>query len=59
MGQKDPLENEMATHCKYSCVGNPRTKEPGGLQSMGLQRVERDWAHTETTYISIYKSVTH
>ena len=25
---------------QYSCLGNPWTEEPGGLQSMGLQRVE-------------------
>ena len=24
---------------QYSCLENPRTEEPGGLQSMGLQRV--------------------
>ena len=24
---------------QYSCLENPMTKEPGGLQSMGLQRV--------------------
>ena len=26
----------------YSCLENPWTEEPGGLQSMGLQRVGRD-----------------
>ena len=25
---------------QYSCLGNPWTEEPGGLQSMGLQRVD-------------------
>ena len=29
---------------QYSCVGNPWTEELGGLQSMGSQRVEYDWA---------------
>ena len=24
---------------QYSCLGNPWTEEPGGLQSVGLQRV--------------------
>ena len=27
----------------YSCLGNPWTEEPGGLQSMGSQRVRHDW----------------
>ena len=27
---------------QYSCLGNPWTEEPGGLQSMGLQRVIYD-----------------
>ena len=26
----------------YSCLGNPWTEEPGGLQSIGLQRVGHD-----------------
>ena len=35
----------------YSCLGDPWTEEPGGLQSMGLQRVGHDWVtntHTHT-----------
>ena len=24
---------------QYSCLGNPQTEEPGGLQSVGSQRV--------------------
>ena len=31
---------------QYSCLGIPWTEEPGGLQSMGYQRVRHDWAHT-------------
>ena len=27
-----------------SCLGNSRTEDPGGLQSMGSQRVRHDWA---------------
>ena len=27
---------------QYSCLGNPMTEEPGGLQSMVLQRVGHD-----------------
>ena len=35
-GWEDPLGEEMATHL-CSCLRNPRTEEPGGLQSMVLQ----------------------
>ena len=27
---------------KHSCLGNPWAEEPGGLQSMGLQRIGHD-----------------
>ena len=42
LGQEDPLEEGMATH---SCILAWRilwTEEPGGLQSMGLQRDGHD-----------------
>ena len=42
LGQEDPLEKGVAT---YSCIlvwEIPRTGEPGGLQSMGSQKVEHD-----------------
>ena len=32
----------MATHSSILAWRNPETEEPGGLQSMGLQRVEQD-----------------
>ena len=41
--QKDPLENEMATHSSVLAWRIPWTEEPGGLQSTGLQRVRHDW----------------
>ena len=31
------------TPLQYSCLENPMAEEPGGLQSMGLQRVGHDW----------------
>ena len=37
--QEDPLEKEMATHSSTLAWRIPGTKEPGGLQSMGLHRV--------------------
>ena len=36
---EDPLEKEMATHSSILTWKIPWTEEPGGLQSMGLQRV--------------------
>ena len=47
VGQEDPLDEEMATHSSILAL-IPWTEEPGRLQSMGSQRVEHDWAHTET-----------
>ena len=42
LGEDDPLEKEMATHSSILAWEVPRTEEPGGLQSMGLQRVGHD-----------------
>ena len=38
LGQEDPLEKGMATHSSILAWRIPWTEEPGGLQSMGLQR---------------------
>ena len=40
MGQEDPLEKEMATHSSILVWRIPWTEEPGGLQTMGPQRVK-------------------
>ena len=42
LGQEDPLEKGMATHSSILAWRIPWTEEPGGLQSMGLQRVGYD-----------------
>ena len=42
LGQEDPLEKETATHSSILAWRIPRTGEPGGLQSTGLQRVGHD-----------------
>ena len=39
LGREDPLEQEMATHSSILALRIPWTKEPGGLQSTGSQRV--------------------
>ena len=42
MGQEGPLEEAMATHSSILAWRNTWTEEPGGLQSMGSQRVRHD-----------------
>ena len=39
LGQEDPLEKEIATHSSVLAWRIPWTEGPGGLQSMGSQRV--------------------
>jgi len=42
LGQEEPLEKEMATHCSILAWKIPWTEEPGGLQSTGSQTVGHD-----------------
>ena len=42
VGQEDPLEKRMATHSSIFAWRTPWTEEPGGLQSMGWQKVRHD-----------------
>ena len=42
LGREDPLEKETATHSSILAWEIPWTEEPGGLQSMGSQRVRYD-----------------
>ena len=42
LGQEDIPEKEIATHSSILAWEIPWTEEPGGLQSMGLQKVRRD-----------------
>jgi len=42
LGREDTLEKGMATHSSILARRIPWTKEPGGLQSIGLQRVRHD-----------------
>ena len=39
LGQEDPLEKGMAMHSSTLAWRIPWTEEPGGLQSVGSQRV--------------------
>ena len=42
--QEDPLEKEMAAHSSVLAWRLAQIEEPGGAQSLGLQRVRHDWA---------------
>ena len=42
LGREGPLEKGMATHSSILAWRIPRTEEPGGLQSTGLERVGHD-----------------
>ena len=42
LGWEDPLEKGIATHSSVLAWKTPWTEEPGGLQSVGLQRVRHD-----------------
>ena len=42
LGQEDPLEEEMTTHSSILTWRIPWTKEPGGLQFMGSQKVRHN-----------------
>ena len=50
LGWEDPLEEGMATHSSILAWRIPWTEEPGGLQSMGSQRLG------EYTHIPCYTS---
>ena len=56
LGQKDPLEKGMITHSRILAWRIPWTEEPGGLHSMGLQRVGPDGSSLACmfTYICVY-----
>ena len=54
LGREDPPEEEMASHSSILTWKIPRTGKPGGLQSMRLLRVRRNWAHT--SFIGIFCS---
>ena len=54
LSQEDPLEKGMATHSNTLAWRIPWIEEPGGLQSMGLQRVRHNGA---TNTITIYNNI--
>ena len=54
LGWEDPLEEGMATHSSILAWRVPWIEEPGGLQSMGSQRVGHEAAeHARTHKVSV------
>ena len=51
LGQEDPLEKGMRTHSSILAWRIPRTEKPGGLQSVGSQRVGHDWETKHSTVL--------
>ena len=47
LGREDPLEKGMATQSSILAWGIPWTEEPGGLQSMGSQRIGHNLANKQ------------
>ena len=58
LGWEDPLEKGMATHSNILAWDIPGTEEPGGLQSMGSQKVGHNWGtkqhrdETDSLYVT-------
>ena len=50
LGKEDPLAEGMATHSGVLAWEIPWTEEPGGLQSIRLQRAGRDQATEHTVH---------
>ena len=59
LGPEEPLEEEMATHSSILARKVAWTEEPGGLQSLGLQRVGRGWAGEHATPVWLHLSLSH
>ena len=53
LGQENMLEMRMAIHSSILAWEIPWTKEPGGLQLMGLQGVGQDWLINTFTFSSV------
>ena len=49
LGREDSLKEKMAAHSSILAWKIPWIEEPGGLQSMGLQKIGHDWACTHIT----------
>ena len=52
LGQEDPLEKGMAIHSSILDWRIPWSEEPGGLQSLGSQRVRHDEVTNTFTFLN-------
>ena len=62
VGREDPLEKEMATHSSILGWRIPWMEEPGGLHTMGSQRVRHNWATSLSlsfTWSGYYRALNH
>ena len=50
LGWEDLLKKEMATHSSILAWESAWTEAPDGLQSMGSQRIRRDWVTNTFTF---------
>ena len=57
LGWEDPLDEGIQLAPVFLPGESPWIEEPGGLQSMGLQRVRHDWATKHRTLILYSNSI--
>ena len=58
LGQENPLEEEVVTHSSILAWRIPWTEEPGGLQSLGSERVRQDLATKQEQHCSYQTEMT-
>ena len=58
LGRENPLEEEVVTHSSILAWRIPWTEEPGGLQSLGSERVRRDLATKQEQHCSYQTEMT-
>ena len=59
LGGENPLDKEMATNSSTLAWEIPWTEEPGGLQSMGLQKSQAQLSNKTTIYLIIQILLKH
>ena len=57
--QENALEKGMTTHSSILVWEIPWTEEPGGLQSMGSQRIRHDWENNTLTHWCYWPLISH
>ena len=57
LGWEDPLEESMVPHSSILAWRNPWTEEPGGLRSIGLQKVRHNWSDLACTTLLLFTQI--